>query len=45
VTQNKEHNKDTSQDDDTTKPGTNYHQIYLKASQQRCEIEAKAAAA
>jgi hypothetical protein len=34
-----------SQDDNTTKPDTNYHQIYLKAWKQRCEIEAKAAAA
>ncbi len=40
MTQNKEHNNNTSQDD-----GTNYHQIYLKASQQRCEIEAKVVAA
>ncbi len=41
VTQNKEDNEETSQDDNTTKPGTNYHQIYLKSSQQRCEIEPK----
>ncbi len=45
MTQNEEDNKETSQDDNTTKPGTNYHQIYLKASKQRREIEAKAAAA
>ncbi len=45
MTQNKEHNKDTFQDDDTTKSGTNYHQMYVKVSQQRCEIEAKAAVA
>jgi hypothetical protein len=45
VTQNEEDNEDTSQDNNTNKPGSNYHQIYLKESKQRCKIEAKAAAA
>ena len=45
MTQDEEDNKETSVDEDTTKSGTNYHQMYLKASQQRREIEAKAAAA
>ena len=45
MTQDEEDNKETSVDEDTTKSGTNYHQMYLKATQQRREIEAKAAAA
>jgi hypothetical protein len=44
VTQNEESNEETSVDEDTTKTDTNYHQIYIKASQVRREIEAKAAA-
>jgi hypothetical protein len=46
VTQKNEDRQDTSKDgDNTPKDGVNYHQIYVKASKKRHEIEAKAAAA
>ena len=46
MTQNNEDRQDTSKDgDNTPKDGVNYHQIHVKASKKRHEIEAKAAAA